>query len=176
MPDPIDLRDEILREHSKAQRDLIVEWVGDDQKRFDKLFQLFLTDEYRVAQRASWSVSCCVANHPQFIKKSFGPLLNNLDRPGLHDAIKRNTVRLLQHVEIPQTYQGQVMNVCFKYLEAPNEAVAIKAFALTVLGNLAKTYPEIIPEIKLLIEAQMPHQTAAFKSRANRLLKEEGLS
>ena len=50
--------------------------------------------------------------------------------------------------------------------------MAIKAFALTVLGKLAKKYPQIIPEIKLLIADQLPHQTAAFKVRAKKLLKE----
>ena len=31
---------------------------------------------------------------------------------------------------------------------------------------------KIIPEIKLLIEDQLPNQTAAFRSRANKLLKQ----
>ena len=63
------------------------------------------------------------------------------------------------------------MDTCFKYVESPTEAVAIKAFSLTVLNNLAKQYPEIIAEIQLLIEEQLPHQTAAFKSRAKVFLK-----
>ncbi len=63
------------------------------------------------------------------------------------------------------------MEICFKYLESHDEAVAIKAFSLTVLGRLAKKYPEIISEIKLLIEEQLPHQSAAFKSRAKKFMK-----
>jgi hypothetical protein len=58
------------------------------------------------------------------------------------------------------------MDICFSYLSSPTEAVAVKAFSLTVLGNLAKQYPDIIPEIKIIIEEQLPHQTAAFKVRA----------
>ena len=49
------------------------------------------------------------------------------------------------------------MDICFGYVASPTEAVAIKAFLLTVLSNLATIYPEISPEIKLLIEAQMPY-------------------
>jgi hypothetical protein len=64
------------------------------------------------------------------------------------------------------------MEICFRYVESPTEAVAIKAFALTILGKLAKKYPEIIAEIKLLIEDQLPHQSAAFKTRAKKLLKQ----
>ena len=166
-----DLREEILKEHSKAQRDKIIAWIGDNQQRFDELFELFLHDDYKVTQRSAWPLSHCVIAHPHFIKKRFGQLINNLSKPGIHDSIKRNTVRILQDMEIPKKYQGQVMDLCFKYVESPTEAVAIKAFALTVLENLARHYPEIIPEIKLLIEEQLPNQTAAFKSRANSFLR-----
>ncbi|MEO6231460.1 MAG: hypothetical protein ABJB11_07465 [Ferruginibacter sp.] len=170
------LREAILKEHSKAQRDIIVQWIGTNQKRFNQLLQLFLTDEYRVTQRASWALSYCIESHPTFIKNKLGLLINNLQKPGLHDAIKRNTVRILQHRDIPKKYQGRVMGICFNYVQSPTEAVAIKAFSLTVLGNLAKLYPEILGEIKLVIEEQLPHETAAFKSRAKRLLKEAGIS
>jgi hypothetical protein len=167
----MNLREEILKEHSKSQRDKIVSWVGDSQQRFNELFSLFLNDECRVTQRAAWPVSYCVEAHPEFINNNFDNLLKNLQKPNLNDSIKRNSIRLLQHVSIPKKYQGQVMNICFEYLESPTEAVAIKAFSLTMLGSLAKQYPEIIPEVKLLIEDQLPHQTAAFKSRAKVFLK-----
>lgn len=168
----MNLREEILKEHSKAQRDKIIEWVGNAQQRFNDLFKLFLNDEYRVSQRASWPVSYCVEAHPEFMQHHLEELLQNLERPNLHDAIKRNTIRLLQEIPIQEKYHGQVMNICFTYVENPAEAVAIKAFSLTVLGKLAKQYPEIIPEITLLMEDQLPHQTAAFKSRAKRLMKQ----
>jgi len=168
------LRATILKEHSKAQCTLIVNWVGDSQQRFDALFNLFLHDEYRVVQRAAWPVSYCVIAHPHFISKHWTDLVKNLQKPNLHNAVKRNSIRLLQGVDIPKKMQGKIMDICFKYLEDPAEAVAVKAFSLTVLTNLAKQYPEIIPEIKLLIEDQLPHQTAAFKSRAKVFLKKVG--
>lgn len=167
-----DLRTELLKEHSKIQCNKIVDWVGHSQQRFDELFLLFLNDEYRVVQRASWPVSYCVEAYPILIKKHFSKLIDKLQKPDQHDAIKRNAVRLLQHVSIPEKYQGHIMDICFKYVESPTEAVAIKAFSLTVLGNLSKLYPEILPELKLLIEEQLPHQTAAFKSRAKTILKQ----
>jgi hypothetical protein len=166
------LREQILKEHSKAQCTKIVNWVGANQQRFDELFTLFLNDKYRVVQRAAWPVSYCVIAHPNFISKHWGRFIKNLQKPNLHNAVKRNSIRLLQNIAIPQKYQGQIMNICFKYVESTAEAVAIKAFSLTVLSNLAQQYPEILPEIKLLIEEQLGRQTAAFKSRAKVFLKE----
>jgi hypothetical protein len=167
----MELRAAILKEHSKAQCTKIVAWVGSSQTRFNTLFYLFLNDEYRVVQRAAWPVSYCVIAHPKFIQTHFASLIKNLQKPNLHNAIKRNSIRLLAHIDIPEKYQGTILDICFKYVESPTEAVAVIAFSLTVLGNLAKQHPEIIPEIKLLIAAQLPNQTAAFKSRAKQLLK-----
>jgi len=168
------LREQILKEHSKVQCTHIVNWVGTSQQRFDELFHLFLNDEYRVVQRAAWPVSYCVIAHPDFITKHSNPLIKNLQKPNLHNAVKRNSIRLLQDIAIPKKYQGQIMDICFKYVESPTEAVAVKAFSLTVLSNLAKQYPDIIPEIKLLIEDQLPGQTAAFKARAKVFFKKVG--
>lgn len=166
----MNLRKEILREHSKAQCEKIVNWVGSNQDRFDELFKLFIHDEYRVVQRASWPLSICVDNNPYFIRRHWKYFIANLEKPGIHNAVKRNSIRLMQRVSIPVRYHGAVMNICFNYLQSPTEPVAIKTFALTVLANLSNEYPGIIPEIKLIIEELLPNQTAAFKNRAGKLL------
>jgi hypothetical protein len=165
------LREEILQEHSKSQCEKIVKWIGNDQMRFDSLFRLFVSAEYRVVQRAAWPLSYCVIKNPGFIKKHWAALVSNLQKPGLHAAVKRNSIRLLQNIAIPEKYQGAIMDICFRYIENPREAVAIKAFSITVLKNLSKQYPEILPELRLLLEDQMPHQTPAFRVRAKTILR-----
>ena len=166
------LREQILKEHSKANCTAILKWIGDSQQRFDELFDLFLHDEYRVVQRAAWPLSYAVQSHPEFIKKHFAKLLKYVKKPGIHGAVKRNTVRLLQDVEIPEKFQGDVMNLCFDYVSSPDEEAAVKAFSLTVLANLARKYPEIKPELKTIIEDRWDYETAAFHSRAKKILKE----
>jgi len=167
----MDLRETILQEHSKAQTNKIIKWIGSDQKRFDELFKLFLNDEYRVVQRAAWPLSYCVINHPELIQKHFTKLVKNLQKPGTGDAVKRNSVRLLQHTSIPRKLHGEIMNICFNYISDPEEKVAIKAFSLTVLQNLCHQYPEIRQELKTIIEDRCDYETVAFRSRAKKILK-----
>ena len=93
---------------------------------------LFLNDVYRVNQRAAWPVSYCIIAHPKFIKNNFGKLIKNLAKPDLHNSIKRNTIRLLQHVDIPEKYLGKIMEICFSYVASPSEPVAVKVFSLKV--------------------------------------------
>ena len=172
VPSDMKLREQILKEHSKANCDKIVKWVGNDQQRFDELFTLFINDEYRVVQRAAWPLSYCVQNYPPLINKHFSKLLKNLKKPGIHDAVKRNTVRLLQDVDIPEKYHGEIMDDCFRYIASPDEPVAIKAFSLTILHKLSRFYPEIKNELKVIIEERWDYETAAFRSRAKKILKE----
>lgn len=168
----MNIKTALLKEHSKKQCAAIVKWIGKSPERFADLMKCFFEGEYRVTQRAAWPMSYCVEKYPELIKPYYKKLLANLNKPGLHDSIPRNTLRLLQYVEIPEKFHGQVMDVCFRYISSPAEAVAIKAFSITVLQNLAKQYPEIINEIKLVIEERWDYETVAFKTRAKKLLKE----
>src|SRR5262245_60590642 len=167
----MNLRETILAEHSKSTCNKIVNWVGNSQQRFDELFELFLKSEYRINQRAAWPVSYCAIAHPKFISKHFNRLIKNLQKADVGDSVKRNSVRLLQHVSIPKKFHGELMDLCFRYVSSPDEPVAIKAFSLTILQNLCKEYPEIKNEIKLIIEERWPHETAAFHSRAKKILQ-----
>ncbi|HTI10968.1 MAG TPA: hypothetical protein VL832_20500 [Puia sp.] len=157
--------------HSKKQCDRIVSYIGKDKDRFAGLMRLFLQGEYRITQRAAWPLSYCVRQHPQLIGPYFKPLLDNLEKPGNHVAVTRNTMRLLQDVDIPKKYQGRVMNSCFEFIQAPETPIAVKAFSLTVLQHLSGEYPDILPELKLIIEEQWEQAPPAFRSRAKKILK-----
>ena len=109
--------------------------------------------------------------HPGLIKKHLKKILSFVKKPGLHDAVKRNTVRLLQVIDIPERFQGEVMNLCFNYISSPDEKPAVKASALTVLQNLSTQYPEIKQELKTIIEDRWEFESVAFKSRARKILK-----
>lgn len=156
-------------EHSKKQTDRIVEYIGDDKERFAALIKLFFNGEYRITQRAAWPLSYCVRRHPKLIDPYYRQLLDNLSRKDIHVAVIRNTVRLLQDVSIPKRWHGRVMSICFDFVADPETPIAVKAFALTVLGNLAAEYPEIRSELRLVIEGQLEHATPAFRSRARKV-------
>lgn len=174
----MDLLEAILEEHSKAQTDKIIRYIGHDPKRFAVLVNLFVKGEYRVSQRAGWPMSYIARKYPALVKPYFKQLLDLLQKPSVHPAVVRNIVRLLQDVEIPKRYHGRVMSCCFDYIADIEAPIATKAFSLTILHQLSAEYPEIKTELKLIIEERMEHETAAFKSRGKKILaafKKEGL-
>lgn len=167
----MNLEDILINEHSKTTCDKIVHWVGNKQHRFDQLFSLFIGNDPLLAQRASWPLGYAAVANPRLIDKHFKELIENVKKKGVHNAIKRNTVRILQDISIPEDLQGDVMSLCFDYLMSPEEKPAIKAFSLTVLQNLSVQYPEILPELRTIIEDRWDIESKAFQSRARKILR-----
>lgn len=166
---PVDF---LLKKHSKAQKNTIVKYIGNNPKRFAGLVDVFLKGPYRITQWASWPLSSCVELHPNLIKPHLKKILTNVMKPGQHDAVKRNTIRLLQYIDIPKSLQGLAADVCFQLLSDIKEPVAIRAFSITVLSKLALEQPDLKNELIPIIEQQLPYSSAAFVSRARKALKE----
>lgn len=166
----MDLRRQLLKEHSKRNCQHIVKYVGTNPQRFSDLVKVYLAGPYRVTQRAAWSISYCIELHPELIKPHLGKIVKFAGRPNAPVAVKRNTMRLFQFIKIPKPYQGQVAELCFRLLADKKEAVAVHVFAMSVLFNLTKVIPEFRNELKILIEDKLPYATAGFKSRANKIL------
>lgn len=146
----------------------IVRYVGDDAERFGQLARVFADGPYRITQRATPALLACMKKNPRFVTRWLAhvlPLLNRVSTP----AVRRNTLRCLQFVDVPGHHRSAVASLCFKYLADRREAVAVRVFAMTVLAKLARSYPELGRELSILVEDEMPYGSAAFSARARRL-------
>lgn len=170
----MNLEAEILKEHSKRNTQRLAKWIGNDKKRFEQLMDIVLKGEYRVTQRGAWIVRHCAELHPSLIKPYINKMIDRMLEPGMHVAVKRNIVGILQDVEIPKRLVGKIATICFDLLASQQEPIAVKCFSMTVLANIAQQEPELRNEIRLLIEQQMPWGTAGFRSRGKRILRELG--
>ncbi len=102
----MNLVEEILREHTKKQKDKIVRYVGHNPKRFSELVDIFLQGPYLVTQRAAWPLSYCIEQYPDLLKPHFRKILTRLGKKNIHDSVKRNILRMLQFVRVPKAWQG----------------------------------------------------------------------
>src|SRR6185369_2278255 len=122
----MDLKRESLKEHSKAQCVKIVNYVGNNPSRFSNLVEVFLEGPYRVTQRIAWALSCCVEGNTELIHPHLSKILKYSQKPGVHDSVKRNVVRLLQFIDIPKKHQGLAADICFKFFNDTKEPVAVR--------------------------------------------------
>ncbi len=162
----------LLKENSKAQRQKIVDYIGKNSALFAELVDIFLSEDYGLVQRAAEPLAMCARTNLQLIKPHLKRIIHNLMKPNLRDAVTRNTLRLLQEVEVPTSLQGDITQLCFNYLTDVKAAIAIKVFAMTVLAKITRQYPELKVELKLIIEDQLPYGSAGFVSRGRKIIKQ----
>jgi hypothetical protein len=166
----MDLRKALQLEHSKRQTTKIVDYVGKNEARFKALVEVYLAGPYRLTQRAAWPLSICVERHPELIYPHLKKILQYVVTPGVHDAVRRNTVRLLQYIDLPPEFHGQVAEICFGFLQKKSIPVAVKVFSMTVLSRICSTEPDLQRELRIIIEDQLPYASAGFISRAKKIL------
>jgi hypothetical protein len=167
----MDIKKVLLKEHTSRNALKIVNYIGDNPARFNLLVQVLLEGPYKVSQRASWPLSICIEHHPELIKPHLGTILKILDNRTVHDAVRRNIVRLLQFIEIPRRYYGKVWSSCYQLMD-PKQPIAVRVFSMTVLATIAAKEPDLKNELLLLIEDQLPYASAGYLARAKKVLKE----
>jgi len=166
----MDIRTQLLVEHSRNNADKIIAYIGDDALKFSILMDLFFHDEYRVVQRSAHVLSSVVEKNPKLIQPYFEKIIEYIQVDKTPVAVQRNILRLLQFVEVPKRYHGQLIDVCFNFILDPKAAIAVRAFSMFVANNIVENYPEVKTEFLLILENMSPDEPPAIKSRLRKLL------
>ncbi len=164
------LEQEIRNRYSKEQVLKTAAWIGRDPRRLRELIRLLDAAEERVALRAAWLVSICAEQRPATILPWLSRLITLASKSDAPEAVKRNVVRTLQFVRIPRRLQGKCTALCFSFLQNPKEAIAVRAFSMTVLAAIAEEEPDLRNEIVLTIQQILPYASSGIKARARREL------
>lgn len=167
----LDLKVEILLSYSKANTVRVSEIIGSDEELFQKLMKLYMdTKDVDLAKKAAWIVSHCIRKYPFLINPYIKKLIKFIDKPKLHDAIKRNGLKALELTTIPEKQYGPVADCCFRIISSGKEPIAIKAYSIGILDKIGNEIPEIRQELKLVLQDLMPYESAGFRSRARKVL------
>ena len=161
----------LQKERSKKTNIEVANYIGYSKERFAELIEIIIGKDLEMANRAAWVIpSINDKNIDQLIQPYLKTVIELLNQP-VHDAIKRNMVRMLQFTNIPKKLQVITLEYCFQLLNNSKEAVAIRVFAMTVLYNLTIQEPDLAHELYDSIEMHMEGALPAYKSRGGKILK-----
>ncbi len=157
----------------KTDAEAVAAWIGEDRERFEQLLELFFGDNVRLIQRSAMTISKCCDLHPEIIAEYIDVLIPYLLESRIV-AVRRNVLRILQFLQIPERHQGTMIDFCFRVLSDHKEPVAVQAFAMRVAANICTDIPELQNELGLLIEELLPHGSSGIKARGRKILGELG--
>lgn len=157
----------------KETLDEIITYIGNDPARFAKLIYLVLHGDRNVSQYASWLISPCIDLHPSLIRPHLQELIEHLSQPNLSDWVIRSTIKALMKTDnLSEEHQGLALQHCFDYLLNPKMAVSIHVYAMQTVFNISLNEPDLLNELKMVIEERLPYGTAAYKSRGKKIIGE----
>lgn len=169
----MDLRTQLLVVHSKANTRLVADWVGQDPKKVAQLMQLFMQEEYRAVQRASWVVSEIGCAYPQLLQPYHADLLRVMATPP-HPGVLRNSLKYFAdtNVDLPEDEEGELVGMCFELLADLQQAPAIQVHAMRCIAHRLDRYPDLAIELKELVEIGMEYGSTGYRSRGGKVLKQ----
>jgi hypothetical protein len=167
----MDIRTQLLSELSRVNVDYTIHVLGNDPACFKELINFIISEPDPLPMRASWVVEGITLKYPEMINPHIGLLIRNL-RKYSHPGTRRNLLKILSRMDIPEKYHGILIDICFDWLANENRTVAEKVYAMQIIANHLKIYAELINEFLEIVNDQLPKNTPAFESRA-RLIKKK---
>jgi hypothetical protein len=139
----------------------------------NELVKFCLDKDHLISSRAACVLGYCFEVDKKMVIPYFDKLIDNLKNEHLHNGVIRNTLRLFQKHPVPQKKESQMLDMCYGYINDSGEAIAVRAFAMTVIYNISLPYPELLLELKgVLIHINHPEESAGIKSRIKNTLNQ----
>ena len=165
------LKENLRRRNLKWNWDSIAADCIANPKQLPYLLDFCTDSERAIQQNAGAVLGKIIDLDEEILVPHLRKILKNL-RADPHDAVKRATMRVLQTVEIPAEVEGEVFDVAMRYVADFSEAIAIRAFSMTVARRMCERYPtlrhELLPVVKGVFEQKA---SAGLLARAKREVK-----
>jgi hypothetical protein len=168
----MNIEDDLLKEHSRANSERIAAYVGHNNLRFAQLMKIVFANKKIITQRAAWVMRICAENNCLLINPYAKKLVLNLKLEHLHDAVKRNTMAILVNINIKEDFEGTLLTTCFDLAYSKKEAIAIRALAIQILIKIAKKEPFIKQELKIVLEDIIENNSPALIACIKKAKKE----
>jgi 8-oxo-dGTP diphosphatase len=140
---------------------------------FDKLLEYSLSDDNKLAFRASWTLTKVCDKFPELIYPHLGRIteeLRNLDNEGTMRCFLR-IISLSDIERISEKHQGLLAEFCFNLLSSGFSAIAVKAYSMEILYKLVLKYPELRNELTATINMLQQEGSAGIIARGRQILK-----
>ncbi|MEN8928650.1 MAG: hypothetical protein ABF242_06805 [Flavobacteriales bacterium] len=165
------MRELLSNKASRANSYQVVAMVGTDYDLYKELIGFVVNYESPISEKAAWAMNHCFEEKAGFFEDYLSELVPIIGSEIHTDSVKRNIVKILQFIEIPEKYRAEVIDSCFDLVTNKKTAIAVKAFSLGVLENMVKLYPELKSELVAAIEELLPKASSGLKNRGQHILR-----
>jgi hypothetical protein len=167
----MNLKEELLKELSHYNIDRVVSYIGDRPSLFAHLFEILETADKSLSPRVAWATAICLDNNPGLgipYQKRMVELLRN----PAHTSLIRTVLRYFSQIDLEEELQGELYEKSFHYLLDAKFPAAPRVYAMQIMYNIGLHNPELLNELKLILDEVLPLSDGGVLNRGTKLLKE----
>ncbi len=147
---PFNIKDALLPDIREFKAPALAQKIINSNQ-ISELVSLAFEKDHLLSSRAMWVFGHCSDIDYNCTKPYHLKLINNLKQKNLHNGVIRNTLRLFQIHSVPKKTESFMLDKCFEYIKNPSEAIAVRVFAIRVVFNISKPYPELLNELLIVL-------------------------
>jgi hypothetical protein len=129
----------------------IVAHVEHQPKIISEARKMMFDKDPRKSMRACWLLVHATEKYPSLVKKEFPYVLKLLKQPGKDTGAIRESLQLFQILGVPDKYCGELFDISINYAKNGLMPHAVRAFSINLLAIICKRYPDLSPEVLLVL-------------------------
>ena len=136
------------------------------------LLKLAIDKDSILSNRAMWILWHCSVIDYKRVEPFLNKLITHLNNKAIPSGVVRCFLALFQENPVPEKHHSFILDKCYSYITNSTEAIAVRAFAMTVAFNVSKNYTELLQELEAtLLHLSVEEESAAIRARTKNTLK-----
>lgn len=160
----------IMAEHSRAQADFIADIVIKQPSLIEELVNIVFQNIEPVSRRAAWPLRIISDRNIELINPFVPAIVQKLTEID-NISIHRSLLAILVKADIPEVHHGELLQITSEILLDKGSAVASLIYSADIYYKIAVNEPDLLNELKLMLEEIAPYGTAGVKSKSRNIIK-----
>ena len=168
--------------HSRANRLKMARSIMENPALVDPLLDIAYSLKEPLSSRACWSIEFAARQDLRFLDNYLDKFINGMSKvksdSSVRPVAKICELLILEYYgsspqnnpsNLSHDHLEHIATACFDWL-IEDQKVAPKAYSMTCLYHLGKTFGWIHPELKMVLENNYANGSAGYKARARKIL------
>lgn len=169
-------------DHSREKRILMARLILDHPQLVHPLLEIAYSYDDPRSSRACWVLEFTAKADLRYLDSHLHTFIKGLNKLRFDSSV-RPIAKICEYLvieyyttadqenpsKLSEAHLEEITNACFDWLIGHHK-VAAKAYSMTCLYHLGKTFRWIHPELKMVLENNYHKGSAAYKARARRVL------
>ncbi|MEN7548203.1 hypothetical protein AAG747_09800 [Rapidithrix thailandica] len=149
----------------------VIEEIGENQDKFDEVFDGIFTPDPVIRKRAATAVEKISQKHPDLLRPHKKLLLKHLPKIKQHE-VKWNLAQTLPRLKMSRNERSYTIDILLYWLRTEMKSKNVMLHCMEALAQLAQNDLFLQKEVVLEIEFQSHSGNTAVKASAQKILKD----